>query len=106
MAITLGGVSSALVGFAGNGDVDDSTDRLISKRTIDVITCIYSPLAILIMCYALFTYEWRSKFMRTKQVFRCWVARVGKASDARPRATVKGSVGSSGLMGLTGRSGP
>ncbi|GLC43847.1 hypothetical protein PLESTB_000914700 [Pleodorina starrii] len=67
MAITLGGVSSALVGFAGD-DSDDSTDRLISKRTIDVITCIYSPLAILIMCYALFTYEWRSKFMRTKQI--------------------------------------
>ncbi|GLI59006.1 hypothetical protein VaNZ11_000829 [Volvox africanus] len=68
MAITLGGVSSALVGFAGDGDNDDSSDRLISKRTIDVITCIYSPLSILIMSYALFTYEWRSKFMRTKQI--------------------------------------
>ncbi|KAG2482276.1 hypothetical protein HYH03_018790 [Edaphochlamys debaryana] len=65
MAITLGGVSSALIGFSGD---DDSTDHLISKRTIDIITCIYSPLSILIMCYALFTYEWRSKFMRTKQI--------------------------------------
>lgn len=65
MAITLGGVSSALVGFSG--DSEDTTEHLISKRTIDVITCIYSPLSILIMGYALFTYEWRSKFMRTKQ---------------------------------------
>ncbi len=66
MAITLGGVSSALVGFANSSE--DTTEHLISKRTIDIITCIYSPLAILMMCYALFTYEWRSKFMRTKQV--------------------------------------
>ncbi|PNW74778.1 hypothetical protein CHLRE_12g510250v5 [Chlamydomonas reinhardtii] len=66
MAITLGGVSSALVGFSG--DSEDTTEHLISKRTIDVITCIYSPLSILIMGYALFTYEWRSKFMRTKQI--------------------------------------
>lgn len=66
MAITLGGVSSALVGFANTSE--DTTEHLISKRTIDIITCIYSPLAILMMCYALFTYEWRSKFMRTKQI--------------------------------------
>ncbi|PNH03530.1 Vacuolar transporter chaperone 1 [Tetrabaena socialis] len=66
MAITMGGVSSALVGFSG--EPDDGTEHLISKRTIDIITCIYTPLSILIMCYALFTYEWRSKFMRTKQL--------------------------------------
>ncbi|KXZ55996.1 hypothetical protein GPECTOR_2g1548 [Gonium pectorale] len=66
MAITLGGVSSALVGFSG--EADDGQEHLISKRTVDIVTCIYSPLAILIMCYALFTYEWRSKFMRTKQI--------------------------------------
>ncbi|GFR44876.1 hypothetical protein Agub_g6219 [Astrephomene gubernaculifera] len=66
MAITLGGVSSALVGFSGSSE--DATENLISQRTIDVVTCIYSPLSVLIMCYALFTFEWRSKFMRTKQI--------------------------------------
>ncbi len=73
MAITLGGVSSALVGFAGDDDSAPSAEHLISNRTIDVITCIYAPLSILMMAYALFTYEWRSKFMRTKQVGR-WQA--------------------------------
>mmetsp|Transcript_37476 Transcript_37476/g.80732 ORF Transcript_37476/g.80732 Transcript_37476/m.80732 type:complete len:154 (-) Transcript_37476:71-532(-) len=66
MAITLGGVSSALVGFSGNNKEEEG--KLISSWTIDVITCIYTPLAILIMCYALFTYEFRSKFLRKKQM--------------------------------------
>lgn len=65
MAITLGGVSSALVGFDSG---DTTATPLISKRTIDIITCIYAPLSILMMCYALFTFVWRSKFMRRKQI--------------------------------------
>lgn len=66
MAITLGGVSSALVGFSGKDKEQEG--KLISSWTINVITCIYTPLAILIMCYALFTYEFRSKFLRQKQL--------------------------------------
>jgi hypothetical protein len=66
MALTLAGVSSALVGFTT--DAGDQQGQLISRRTIDVITCCYTPLAILIMLYALFTYEYRSKFLRKKQV--------------------------------------
>lgn len=65
MAITLGGVSSALVGFSGSVDEPGS---LISSRTIDTITCIYAPLSITMMAYALFTYEWRSYFLRKKQM--------------------------------------
>ena len=65
MAVTLGGVSSALVGFGGNST---EQGKLISQTTIDIITCIYAPLSILIMCYALFTYEWRAWFLRKKQV--------------------------------------
>mmetsp|Transcript_34101 Transcript_34101/g.61480 ORF Transcript_34101/g.61480 Transcript_34101/m.61480 type:complete len:154 (-) Transcript_34101:567-1028(-) len=66
MAVTLGGVSSALVGFSGNEA--DSPSQLISKRTIDMITCVFTPLSVLIMAYALFTFEWRSKCMRQKQI--------------------------------------
>jgi hypothetical protein len=115
MAITLGGVSSALVGFSGNSKVSrcnawtchacahakthaylpcaymsawhaaymplphsrlprrmvgvqEEEGTLISSRTIDVITCIYTPLAMIIMVYALFTYEWRARFLRKKQM--------------------------------------
>mmetsp|Transcript_39581 Transcript_39581/g.117755 ORF Transcript_39581/g.117755 Transcript_39581/m.117755 type:complete len:149 (-) Transcript_39581:414-860(-) len=66
MAITLGGVSSALVGFSGDTKKDET--KLISSWTIDVITCIYTPVAILMMCYALFTYEARSSFLRKKHM--------------------------------------
>ena len=67
MAVTLGGVSSALVGFGGSSSGTEQ-GKLISQTTIDIITCIYAPLSILIMVYALFTYEWRSWFLRKKQV--------------------------------------
>ena len=65
MAVTLGGVSSALVGFGGNST---EQGKLISQTTIDIVTCIYAPLSIVIMGYALFTYEWRAWFLRKKQV--------------------------------------
>lgn len=68
MALTLGGVSSALVGFTN--DADDQQGQLISRRTIDVITCCYAPLSVLILLYALFSYESRSRFLRKKQVGR------------------------------------
>mmetsp|Transcript_8444 Transcript_8444/g.21119 ORF Transcript_8444/g.21119 Transcript_8444/m.21119 type:complete len:173 (-) Transcript_8444:570-1088(-) len=67
MAVTMGGVSSALVGFS-NADATSEQEQLISRRTIDIITCVYTPIAMLIMGYALWTYEWRSSFMRKKQL--------------------------------------
>lgn len=79
MAVTLGGVSSALVGFAG--DSPDEPGKVISSKTIDIITCIYAPLSILIMCYALFTYEWRVYFLKKKQM-GFWDDRVGPVTVA------------------------
>lgn len=70
MATTLGGVSSALVAFTGD-EAPQSSESLISRKTIDIISCIYAPLSILMMCYALFTYRWRTAFMRQKQVRPC-----------------------------------
>ena len=92
MAVTLGGVSSALVAFGGD-DADDAEPQLISRKTIDIISCIYAPLSIVMMCYALFTFHWRSKFMRTKQVrergrgeqfLTCWDERT-RVQRAVPR---------------------
>lgn len=68
MATTMGGVSSAMVGLTFSGSSADEGGRLISKKTVDMVSVIYVPVAILIICYALFTYEWRAKFMRKKQV--------------------------------------
>lgn len=70
MAITLGGVASVLVGF-NTGEEDGSPSQIISKRTIDIITIIYTPVSLFIMMYALFTYEWRRRFMHKKQVCVC-----------------------------------
>lgn len=77
MAITLGGVSSVLVSFSGTVD---EPGKLISSSTIDTITCIYAPLSIIMMAYALFTYEWRGYFLRKKQV-RAGCARQRKLLD-------------------------
>ncbi|KAJ9518401.1 hypothetical protein QJQ45_018412 [Haematococcus lacustris] len=67
MAITMGGVSSVLVNFT-NTDATSPQGQAISKRTIDIITCIYTPIAMLIMFYGLWTYKLRSSFMHKKQV--------------------------------------
>lgn len=77
MATTMGGVSSALVGLtlasgggggATGGGGSGSGGRVISARTVDMITAIYVPVAVIMVLYALFQYENRSRFMKRKQV--------------------------------------
>jgi uncharacterized membrane protein YidH (DUF202 family) len=70
MATTMGGVSSALVGFSlSNPDPAVETHgKLINKRTIDIISCIYIPVSIIMILYALSTYLYRSRFMHKKQI--------------------------------------
>jgi len=73
MATTMGGVSSALVGLTitsadGGGGGAGSGGRAISSRTVDMITAIYVPVAVIMVLYALFQYENRARFMRRKQV--------------------------------------
>lgn len=45
-----------------------SEGRLISRKTVDLVSAVYVPVAIIMILYALFTYEWRSRFMHKKQV--------------------------------------
>jgi hypothetical protein len=70
MATTMGGVSSAMVGltFSRSGGTEG---RVISARTVDMVSAVYVPLAILMVAYALFMYNSRSSFMRKKQVGSC-----------------------------------
>ena len=40
----------------------------VTRRTSELITLLLLPLSILMVCYALFVYHFRSKFLRKKQV--------------------------------------
>jgi uncharacterized membrane protein YidH (DUF202 family) len=67
MATTLGTVSTAIAGFA----VEDSDAKLkggISQGTVELITLTLLPVSIAMIAYALFTFYWRSEFIRRKQV--------------------------------------
>jgi len=74
MATTMGGVSSALVGLTitsgrgGGASGEGAAGRAISPRTVDLITAMYVPVAVVMVLYALFQYENRARFMRRKQV--------------------------------------
>ncbi len=94
MAITIGGVSTALVGFQSekNGGARPPLAGLladlpqchepggargaghesgpITPATTDLITVLLTPVAILMVIYALFCFYWRSVFMRKKQARR------------------------------------
>lgn len=72
MATTMGGVSSAMVGLSMSS-AGSSEGRLISRKTVDLVSAVYVPVAIVMILYALFTYEWRSKFMHKKQVRHVWM---------------------------------
>lgn len=67
MATTIGTVGTAIAGFA----VEDKTSPHkggISQRTVQLITVLTLPIAIIMIAYALFTFYWRSEFIRRKQV--------------------------------------
>ena len=94
MAITIGGVSTALVGFQGekNGGAPPPPAGLLADQpqcrerggrrgaghesgpitpaTTDLITVLLTPVAVLMVIYALFCFYWRSVFMRKKQARR------------------------------------
>jgi len=67
----MGGVSSAMVGLTFSRSGGSTEGRVISKRTVDMVSAVYVPLAIIMVAYAIFMYNSRSTFMRKKQV-RGW----------------------------------
>lgn len=69
MATTLGTISTAIAGFAADGaDGSKSGRGAISKGTVELITVTLLPVSVLMIGYALFTFYWRSEFIRKKQV--------------------------------------
>lgn len=67
MATTLGTVSTAIAGFAVE-DSDAGHKGGISQGTVELITLTLLPVSIAMIAYALFTFYWRSEFIRRKQV--------------------------------------
>lgn len=63
----------------------------ISQGTVELITLTLLPVSVLMIAYALFTFYWRSEFIRRKQVgffddkvraVRVWQGRSGAAAAA------------------------
>lgn len=67
MATTLGTISTAIAGFAV-ADGEGKHQGGISPGTVELITVTLLPVSILMIAYALFTFYWRSEFIRRKQV--------------------------------------
>ncbi|EFN54292.1 hypothetical protein CHLNCDRAFT_135880 [Chlorella variabilis] len=67
MATTLGTVSTAIAGFAVE-DAEAKHKGGISQSTVELITLTLLPISIAMIAYALFTFYWRSEFIRRKQV--------------------------------------
>ena len=107
MATTMGGVSSAMVGLTFSRSGGSTEGRVISRRTVDMISAVYVPLAVMMVAYALFMFTSRSTFMRKKQVGRgggraAVAAATGRGGDCLADATKLVSRMHPALPGLRG----
>lgn len=67
MAITVGSISAALLGFAGTATKTKTTGRA-TDNLVEIIAMILLPLAVLMCAYALMVYIWRAHAIAKKQV--------------------------------------
>jgi hypothetical protein len=69
MAVTLGSVGTAIAGFAVEDEDSPGQHKGgISQKTVQMMTLTMLPISICMIAYALFTFYWRSEFIRKKQV--------------------------------------
>lgn len=69
MAVTLGSVGTAIAGFAVEDEDSPGQHKGgISQSTVQLMTLTMLPISICMIAYALFTFYWRSEFIRKKQV--------------------------------------
>ena len=77
MAVTLGGVSTALVGFTAEEKPGSAAKHpgVLSRKTVDLISVLLLPVSISMIAYALFIFLCRSNSIRTKQLgyFTDWL---------------------------------
>ncbi|GLI70122.1 hypothetical protein VaNZ11_014928 [Volvox africanus] len=70
MAVTLGSVSAALLGFAAGADTDatpESGGEAISRHLVELIALILLPLAVSMCTYALYVFIWRATNIARKR---------------------------------------
>jgi len=67
MATTMGSIGTAIAGFAVEDD-EAITKHGIQKSTVELMALLMIPISILMIGYALFTFYWRSEFIRKKQI--------------------------------------
>jgi uncharacterized membrane protein YidH (DUF202 family) len=68
MAVTVGTISAALLGFSGTAERSHKSSYQGSEHIVEVIALILLPVAILMCAYALVVYVWRAKAITRKQV--------------------------------------
>jgi hypothetical protein len=69
MAVTLGSVGTAIAGFAVEDEGSPGQHKGgISRSTVQMMTLTMLPISICMIAYALFTFYWRSEFIRKKLV--------------------------------------
>lgn len=67
MATTMGSIGTAIAGFAVEDD-KAITKHGIQKGTVELMALLMIPISLLMIGYALFTFYWRSEFIRKKQI--------------------------------------
>ncbi|KAI8112615.1 hypothetical protein M9434_003936 [Picochlorum sp. BPE23] len=67
MATTMGTIGTAIAGFAVE-DEKGIRKGGIQKSTVELMTLLMLPISVLMIGYALFTFYWRSEFIRKKQI--------------------------------------
>ena len=71
MAITMGGITTALASFSVESDNEaphKPGSAPVTRRTTEAIVMMLLPISIAMTAYALFTFYWRSRCMERKQV--------------------------------------
>ena len=70
MAITMGGITTALASFSveSENEAKHAGSGPVTKRTTQAIVLMLLPISIGMIAYALFTFFWRSRCMERKQV--------------------------------------
>ncbi len=71
MAVTLGSISAALLGFATGSetseDGSETTGQAVSRHLVELIALILLPLGVAMCCYALYVFVWRATNIAKKR---------------------------------------
>ena len=67
MAVTLGSISAALLGFASGSSTDDSKSSGVGYRLVELMALILLPVGIAMCGYAIHIFIWRARNIAKKR---------------------------------------